>query len=509
LEGQYVIEAEKWYQFFVNTVQDYAFILFDTENRVTHWNVGAERILGWTEEEIVGQPGSVFFTPEDRKRGEVEKELATAQRDGKAEDERWHIRKDGSCFWASGIMTAVRQPDAELIGFAKVFRDLTERKQASEALRQSEEQLRLFQHSVRDYALFQVDTKGIIRGWNVGAQNLFDYAPQEIVGQPVAQLFTEEDRSATYPERELESALRHRRFEDERWMARKGGSRFWAHWVTHPIHDSQGEIRGFAKVLHDETKRKLAVDQRENAAEQERESLMYQVRSSATALDRTKEQLRALAARLIHAQEEERRRLARELHDDLSQGLALMEMQLQSLPQEAAQLGHASEPIAQLIRHCRALSDQVRSLSHALHPSILADLGLESALRNLIEDVDGTQGVAVRLSLTRVPSDLPLPVATALFRVTQESLRNVVKHAPGSEVTIRMWEAAGVLCLEITDTGPGFDPDCLAQGVGLGLISMQERIHLIGGSLQVRSRRGAGAVVSACVPWQTAARSGR
>jgi PAS domain S-box-containing protein len=249
------LSPEELYCFLSEGVTDYAFVTFDPENLVTSWSRGAERILGYREDEILGRPGSLIFTQEDRVNGEVEKELSTALRDGRAEDERWHLRKDRTRFWGSGVMTAIRDNSGRHMGYAKVMRDLTDRRQSEAALRGSEERFRLFVENVREYALFQTDMDGRITSWHPGAERLFGYASAEIVGHSASRLFSPEDREAGVLERELAVVAEGGRTEEARWVVRKDGSRFWARWVTEPLRDEKGQLRGTAKVLRDETER--------------------------------------------------------------------------------------------------------------------------------------------------------------------------------------------------------------------------------------------------------------
>lgn len=252
--------TQRHFQIFSDTVLDYAFITFDPQGRIVSWSRGAERLLGHSEEEALGQLANIIFTPEDRAKGEVEKELSTALREGRAEDDRWHLRRDGSRFWGSGVLTAHRDREANLQGYSKVMRDLTSRKILEDRLHESGERFRLFSENVRDYALVPVDTAGNVAGWNSGAVRTFGYTEQEIVGRSVSLLFNPEDRQSGVSERDLDRSLSEGRSEDSRWMIRSDGSRFWAHWTTTPMYDSAGNLRGFAKVLRNETERKRSED---------------------------------------------------------------------------------------------------------------------------------------------------------------------------------------------------------------------------------------------------------
>ena len=376
------LSAEERFRLLSESVTDYAFITFDPENGITSWSAGAEKLLGWKEAEVLGQSGAIFFTPEDRERCEVEKEIDQALRYGRAEDDRWHVRKDGSRFWASGVMTAVRDESGRHVAFAKVLRDLTERKRveaavreseeifrsalevdtvgviffdaegrylrvndaflrmtgytceeivdgrmswrditpsewvpiseraaaqlqdsgkteayekeyvrkdgsriralfagkklregefvefmidmterqrAESALRESEQHFRLYVQNVQEYALFQTDPEGRVTSWNPGAERVFGYTSAEMLGQDVSRLLTPEDRAAEVFKREIGRVQASNQAEENaRYLVRKDGSRFWAQWVTEPVHDEAGQLRGVAKVLRDETERKRA-----------------------------------------------------------------------------------------------------------------------------------------------------------------------------------------------------------------------------------------------------------
>ena len=240
----------------VDAVRDYAIFMLDANGRIVSWNQGAELNKGYRAEEIIGRHFSVFY-PQDRiDENWPEQELALAREHGRIEDEGWRIRKDGSRFWASVIITALYREDGSLRGYAKVTRDLTERRRHEELLRQSDERFRLMVESVRDYAIFMLDPAGNIATWNLGAQLNKGYTTEEILGQHFSVFYTPEDIARDWPARELELALRDGRFEDEGWRVRKDGSRFWANVVITALHDSDGGHRGFAKVTRDLTQQR-------------------------------------------------------------------------------------------------------------------------------------------------------------------------------------------------------------------------------------------------------------
>jgi len=249
------------FEMLVQSVTDYAIFMLDTHGRVASWNPGARRFKGYEPEEIIGQHFSRFYTAEDREREIPRIALETADRDGRFEAEGWRVRKDGSRFWASVVIDPIRDPDGSLIGFAKVTRDLTERRAAEEELRASEERFRLLVQSVTDYAIYMLDPKGRVSSWNAGAERLKGYRSEEIIGQHFSQFYTDEDRAAGKPAIALETARREGRFETEGWRVRKDGSHFWASAILDTVRNDRGELIGFAKITRDLTEKRAIEEQ--------------------------------------------------------------------------------------------------------------------------------------------------------------------------------------------------------------------------------------------------------
>jgi len=262
------IDDAKRFQLLVGALTDYALYLLDLDGTITSWNVGAERIKGYTAQEAIGKNFSMFFTKEDLAAGKPARALHTARTVGRFEDEAWRLRKDGSRFWASAILDAVRDERGQVIGFVKITRDLTERRTSQEALKQSERQFRLLVNGVIDYAIFMLDPTGRIASWNSGAQHLKGYTASEIVGQHFSRFYTEEDRAAGLPEKLLTIARTNGKVTSEGWRVRKDGGRFWASIVIDAIHGEKGEIIGYAKVTRDLTDQREAQQKLDDAREQ-------------------------------------------------------------------------------------------------------------------------------------------------------------------------------------------------------------------------------------------------
>ena len=237
----------------VEGVGDYAIFLLDGAGRVLSWNGGAERIKGYRADEIIGQHFSLFYPEDAIAGGKPARLLGLAARDGRAEDEGWRVRKDGTRFWANVIITALRDAHGSVIGFAKVTRDMTERRRAELALHESEERFRLLVDSIKDYAIFMLDTAGRVATWNAGAERIKGYSAEEILGEHFSVFYPPEDVAQETPQRQLEAAERDGRVEDEGWRLRKDGTRFWANVVITAIRDPHGELLGYGKVTRDLT----------------------------------------------------------------------------------------------------------------------------------------------------------------------------------------------------------------------------------------------------------------
>src|SRR2546430_7184442 len=244
-------EAPDTFRILVEGVRDYAIFMLDGAGRVLTWNAGAQRLKGYRAEDIIGKHFACFYPTDAVEAGTPARLLALAARDGRVEDEGWRVRQDGSRFWADVIITALREPDGSVIGFAKVTRDMTERRRADLALHESEERFRLLVESVKEYAIFMLDPAGRVASWNAGAEAIKGYATEEILGQHFSVFYTPEDVAGGKPQQHLDEAAREGRLEDQGWRLRKDGRRFWADSVIPALRDPAGTLVGFGKVTRD------------------------------------------------------------------------------------------------------------------------------------------------------------------------------------------------------------------------------------------------------------------
>jgi PAS domain S-box-containing protein len=239
------------YQTLVEGITDYAIYMLDPNGFVATWNKGAERSKGYSAAEIIGKHFSTFYTIGDRDIGLPARALAIATDQGRFEAEGWRVRKDGSRYWAHVIIDVIRDEQMTLVGFAKITRDLTERRKAQADLQRSESQFRLLVEGVKDHAIYMLDAEGVVSGWNSGAELIKGYDRNEIIGQSFSRFYTAEDIAAGEPARALEVASRLGKFESEGWRLRKDGTRFWASTVISAVRDDAGQLIGFAKITRD------------------------------------------------------------------------------------------------------------------------------------------------------------------------------------------------------------------------------------------------------------------
>jgi PAS domain S-box-containing protein len=520
----------------VDRVQDYAMFVLDPRGYILSWNEGAQRLKGYAADEIIGQHFSILYPPEDRATDKTDRELEVAAATGSVEDEGWRVRKDGTRFWANVLITALRDDNGELVGFAKVTRDLTERRAAEEKIRQSDERFRLLVQSVRDHAIFMLDPDGRVATWNTGAERVSGYAAEEIIGTHFSAFYPPEDVAAGKPERELSIALSAGEYQEEGWRVRKDGSLFWANVVIAPARGGDGKLTGFAKVTRDLTERRAAderalADARRIAAEEAARAAAEQRTGE---LRRLTEHLHAQSAELARRSEE-----AETANRAKSQFLAAMSHELRT-PLNAIggyaqllQLG-VSGPVTERQReqlqriqlsqqHLLGLINDLLNFSRIEAGRIACDIGPVSLpeVMRAVAPMVAPQAHTKRLPLT-IGSSLPAAVAeadrTKVEQIVLNLLSNAVKYTPeGGEIELFCGEDHDRAWLSVRDTGAGIPADQLEaifapfvqvgrslanpkDGAGLGLAISRELARAMRGEVTVASREGAGSTFTLSLP---------
>ena len=246
------------YHKMIEEIQDYAIILLDKNGFIRNWNKGAEKIKLYTESEILGKHFSIFYLQEDLDNNLPQKLINQATTTGRAAQEGWRKRKDGTKFWSSVTITAIHDDNQNVIGFSKVTRDLTDKKKAEDALKISEERYQRMIAEVQDYAIILLDENGYIKNWNAGAEKIKGYKSEEIIGEHFSIFYPMEDRVNNLPGRLLQVAREKGKATHEGWRVRKEGSRFWGTIVITALHGRDNNVIGFSKVTRDLTEKKIA-----------------------------------------------------------------------------------------------------------------------------------------------------------------------------------------------------------------------------------------------------------
>ena len=495
------LSEEDRYRLLVEAVTDYAIYLLDPSGIITTWNPGAERIKGYTAHEIIGQHFSRFYTEEDRKLGLPARALQTAEREGKFEAEGWRVRKDGSRFWAYIIIDPIRAPSGEIIGFAKITRDLTERKVAEQVLRQSEEQFRLLVQGVSDYAIYMLDTDGRVTNWNLGAQRIKGYAPDEIVGQHFSRFYTDEDRAAGVPEEALETAKKVGRFEREGWRVRKDGSRFWAHVIIDAIRDEDGDVIGYAKITRDITERKEAQEKLEKAREFSLQSQKLEAIGQLTG--GIAHDFNNLLSAVLGSLELLRKRLP-----DDPRAVALLENAAQGA-QRGTTLTKRMLAFArnyELKKEVTGVPELVRGMTELLQRSVGPSYSVETRFPLALKpvEVDANQLELALLNLSLNARDAMPDGGDIILSAREE--RIAAANRPGLE-------AGQYIRISVIDTGDGMDEETLrraaepffttkgvGKGTGLGLSMVHGFAEQSGGRLILYSQKGSGTTAELWLP---------
>jgi PAS domain S-box-containing protein len=490
------------YRILVDAVIDYAIYMLDPGGIVTSWSSGAERLKGYHEHEIVGEHFSRFYTDEDRQAGMPQRALATAAREGRFEAQGWRLRKDGTRFWAHVMVHPIRDASRRIAGFAKVTRDLSERKAAAAALKESEEQFRFLVQSVTDYAIYMIDPTGRVSSWNLGAERITGYRSDEIIGEHFSRFYTEEDRATNDPQRALEVSERTGTFEKEGWRVRKDGTRFLANVVIDPVRDGDGRLLGFAKVTRDITERRAA----QQALDEAREALLQSQKLEAigqltggiahdfnnllTAIIGSLDLLRKHQSAADH-------RTARLLENAIQgaqRGIALTQRMLAFARRQELTLEPVDVPTL-----VHGMSDL---LQRSIGQSVMIELRFPLVLDAIRADANQLELALVNLVVNARDAMPNGGVITIAARPEIVGPGNHHRLTPGRYV-----------CLSVTDTGEGMDEATLARatepffttkgvgrGTGLGLSMVQGLAQQSGGGLVVKSRQGTGTTAELWLP---------
>ena len=475
------------FQNFINAT-DIGTIFLDRELRVKFSTPRAREIFNLLDTDI-GRPLSditsrLLYTGIHTDVRAVLERLSSFEREVQTEDQRWHLM---------GLLP-YRTMDNRIDGVVITFHDITERRLAEQRVRVSEERLRLLIGSALDYAIFSTTEDGIIDSWNAGAQRMFAYTAEEIVGLGIEVLFTPEDRAAGVHVREQAEARRSGRVAYERYYVRKDGGRLYCSGVMHRL--GSGGM-GFASIARDLTSQRQSADALQAAHDQFETRLGERTRdlqSSVREQEAANEAVTNLVRRLVTAQEDERRRVARDLHDHFGQQLTALRQMLERVKAARGDGDPASADIDRALETTSQIGRDVDFLAWELRPAALDELGLAAALPRFVKQWSAHSGLPGEFRFGGFEQgQLPRDAEVAFYRIAQEALNNVLKHAHASRVDVVLAASDGQVVLVIEDDGVGFDPaKVLADRAGIGLASMRERAGLVGGVVNIESEPGKG-----------------
>lgn len=514
------------YRLLVERVEDYAIFALDANGYILSWNAGAQRLKGYTAAEAIGRHFSIFYPAEDLATEKPARELELATATGRAEDYGWRMRKDGTRFWANVLITALRDDTGQLIGFAKVTRDLSERQAAEEEVRGSEERFRLLVDGVKDYAIFMLDPTGHVSTWNAGAERIKGYTAEQIMGKHFSIFYPSEESEK--PARELAIALSTGQYEEEDWRVRRDGSRFMANVVITPMIAPDGRLIGFAKVTRDLTERRAAMDRTIAAARR-----LAAENAAREVAEVSAGEMRELVARLgAQAVELERHRIVADAANRTkSEFLAAMSHELRT-PLNAiggyAQLmemgigGHVSEEqqlhlqrIQRSQRHLLGIINDILNFSRIEAGQLDYNIG-PVQLRGVVDAGVAMVGPQVlekqlRLRITECSPDLVVSADhTKVEQIVLNLLSNAVKFTPEfGEIELTCEDGPDHVSLTVRDTGIGIAAEHLEmiftpfvqvgrslanpkEGTGLGLAISRDLARAMRGDLTVKSDEGRG-----------------
>jgi PAS domain S-box-containing protein len=480
--------GDAMFRHLVDSVQDYAIFALDPGGFITSWNLGAQRIKGYSAAEAIGRHFSIFYLPQSIAAHWPQEELRRARALGRFEDEGWRVRKDGTHFWANVIITAIVDEHGTPLGFSKVTRDLTERRRHEEALKERERNFRLLVDGVKDHAMFLLDRQGRIRTWNIGAQRVLGYGPEEMLGRDVALLYTEHDRATGRPMVDLANAdagsLR-----AEGWRQRADGTTFWAEVSITALTDEAGHSEGFVQIVRDRTERRRI-----------------------EALEHEGRRINEFIALLSH---------------ELRNPLAPIQNAVGVLAHKAdsPDVRWCADVIGRQTTHMKRLVDDLLDVSRITSGKIRIErhpLDLNVVVAQAVDAMRGSaaeRGHTIELHLPEQPLML-LGDATRLNQVVVNLLVNALKFTPpNGRIEVKAQERGATACVQVIDNGIGMPESLLGRafepfvqgegaldrregGLGIGLTLVKSIVELHGGTVAAASRgSGHGTTVTLSLPF--------
>jgi two-component system, chemotaxis family, CheB/CheR fusion protein len=477
-------ESEERHRIIVESARDYAIVTTDVDARVTSWSPGAQAVYGWTAPEILMQPIAITFTPEDVLAGTPEAERAMARERGSAPDVRWHLRKDGTRVFIDGTTRVLAGPDGVIRGYLKIGQDVTERRQTEEALRSSRARVQAIANMVPDL-LWSNDAAGVADWFN---ERWLEYTGQTLDqarGSGWTEAIHPDDRGRLVAN--FQSAIRSGEpIRQEHRIRGAGGDYRWFLVQAVPLRDEHENIVRWVGASTDIHEQRMV-----------RDVLEDRVRERTRQLEEASGQRQQLLERLVRATEAERQRIARELHDELGQHITALRVGLQT---EAR-----TESLSRMKAIVDQLDQAIDRLTLELRPPTLDQLGLHDAITSLVQEFSAKSGLRIDVHLPGIAAQrFGETIETTLYRILQEAMTNVWKHAGAATVSIIAEREGDSLRMIVEDDGRGFDVDGVLQSAlssgRFGILGMRERLALVGGSLLVESQPDSGTTLFVRVP---------
>ena len=483
-EIDHPLQSEHVYRRLVEGLKDYALFLLTPEGIVASWSPGAERMKGYKASEIIGKPFTLFYPENDLLAGKPQRELVMAAETGRCEDEGWRIRKDGTRFWANVVITAVRDDDGTLLGFGKITRDNTDRREA-------EMRYRVLIEGVTDYAIYSLDKNGNVASWNTGAQRIKNYTAEEIIGKHFSQFYTKEDAVAGLPARVLETAATTGHYAGEGWRVRKDGTKFWSSVVVTPLRDEVGELIGYSKITRDITDRMNLLEKIQHHADE----LELRVAER----EHTNAELEAFSYSVSHDLRSPLRAIEGFTDIILTDYGGQLPAEVIELLQNVAQSAIRMNRLVQdLLEYSRLSRIEIES----------APVSIAAAVKAACDQIDEELRDKIKTSIDpslRVSANMAT-LTQALFNLINNGLKFYLpEQDPHVEVSAR--RDGGNIIVEVCDEGIGIAPQHQERvfqvferlhsteaypGTGIGLAIVKRGINRLGGKVWVESAPGKG-----------------